>query len=594
MSIAKELSIAQFRNHTPARLFGFDGDGAPVLVGPFMGATADDPGLWGYVPAPLEGQQDFVLHGDGTWKDPADTIFNNASSEFDIPATDADGDLMTSGLYNPIEGRLDVGNSIDRQGNLVVYASAGSMTVDREDASTNIVRPLFTGLRRSSGTPANGIGASVVLQVENSAGTLKNGSIEHTLANAIVGSSRSLWTFRGVNADVDTRMFAITGNGDIELGDPAGSAGKRTVFSKGTNTNLEFDSAGGVHSFSALGVEHLRYTIGGGGFDRLQQMYAAKLYISGYDATALNAPGFDVDIFGGNGNGSGADGSVNIYTQGTTGNPWVRITRPMLKADSAVADQGAGSAYFVSSSRFAFLTDLIIGNVSQGAIIAQDKIQPAQAPATGPVTAGFDYRLKGGNGNTTAGFYSDGGNLFVEGGDAGQGMQAGSVFVSGGIPISGGKYGNLGLFTLTANFQTGERVAYWGNRVADPTDAPVDGVFLLAKDVAGSSEFFVRSESGPLLNISGLADPLEISGTTLTLDDALHRGKVLWCSHASGCVVTVPTSLKIGFNCVLVQDNTNVVSLTGPASLNGKTATTGQYDTIALMHYKPSNIYIGI
>lgn len=36
---------------------------------PFIGATEDSNGDFGYVPAPTAGQQDMVLHGDGTWRE---------------------------------------------------------------------------------------------------------------------------------------------------------------------------------------------------------------------------------------------------------------------------------------------------------------------------------------------------------------------------------------------------------------------------------------------------------------------------------------------------------------------------------------------
>lgn len=592
----KQLSIVQFREHTPDTVFGFDELGLPTLIGVFIGATDLLDGVLGLVPQPDAGEEEFFLKANGTWANPADVLFNNESVQYDIPVTDADGDLITSGLFSPSSGKMIMSDATARLGKLNIFTQSEGVVVDQQNANLSGVQSLFSGIRRASGTAANGIGASIDLGVEsNIDGNIKAGSISHILEDAVDAGSDSKWLFKGVRSNVGSDLFSINSNGDIDLGAVATGGTKRTIRALGgAGVPLEFDASGSQFLFSANGTEHLRFIIGGG-VDTFKQNFNARVALQGYDAVAVNGAGNDVDIIGGAGNGSGADGSVNIYTQGNTGNPWVRIARPMLKASTSVADQGAGSAYFLSSSRFAFISEVVIGGTQTGIVIGQSIAQPVTAPATMPITPGYEYTFKAGNGSLSVGNESPGGDLFLAGGDAGNGEAGGNVYIDGGTPDGFvGQYGNLGLFGSPINFNGGERIAWWGNRVVSPSTGPTNGVYLFSNDFEGTSEFYVQSESGPVLNLSGLTDVVIAPNTTLLLDEDLHRGKFIYCTHASGCTVTVPP-LKTGFNCVLLQDNTNVVSLTASGTtLHGKIATTGQYDSIALIHYKSSNIWVGI
>lgn len=171
---------------------------------------------------------------------------------------------------------------------------------------------------------------------------------------------------------------------------------------------------------------------------------------------------------------------------------------------------------------------------------------------------------------------------------------SGNVYIDSGAPAGTGvKYGNIALCAdSVSDWQDMERGLFFGNATTVATDNPVNGVWGFATDVESTSELYIRTESGAVMCVSGLLEPIEISGTTATLGEE-HRGKFLYFTNAAGCTVTVPTTLKKGFSCILMQDDsTGTISLTG-ATVNGKNATTAQYDTIGLVHYKDADIYFG-
>lgn len=84
-----------------------------------------------------------------------------------------------------------------------------------------------------------------------------------------------------------------------------------------------------------------------------------------------------------------------------------------------------------------------------------------------------------------------------------------------------------------------------------------------------------------------------LSGTSLTLDDT-YLGKIIYTTNSSAVTITVPPGLVNGFNCVVIQDGTGIVSLSiGAVTMVGKTATTGQYDALSILNYKATDTYIG-
>lgn len=118
-----------------------------------------------------------------------------------------------------------------------------------------------------------------------------------------------------------------------------------------------------------------------------------------------------------------------------------------------------------------------------------------------------------------------------------------------------------------------------------------------AKRSAGSGSdggVYVQHSGSELLKIDGRLDIILLAGTTLTLTET-HRGKLIYCTNGSSVTITVPSGLSLGFNCVILQDGAGTVTVSpSGTTINGKTATTAQYDTIALAFYKASETYLGI
>ena len=221
-----------------------------------------------------------------------------------------------------------------------------------------------------------------------------------------------------------------------------------------------------------------------------------------------------------------------------------------------------------------YTTSLDLTIASTGISLFQGGIATAQAD---------DFRIRGMAGNVT---FINGHDILLLGGTAygtsGNG-NGGHVILRPGVRrIAGsGVDGQIQLDPLTGY------VSFTNSSIA-PTSL-VDKVAIYSKDASSSAEMYIKTESGAEVCISGLVDSVLHSSATLTLTEA-HRGKFVYFSVA--CTVTVPNNLKKGFNCILMQDGAGTVTLTTSSStVNGKTATTAQYDTIGLIHYKDTNTY---
>lgn len=70
MGIRKDITILSFRNGSANTVIGFDGSGNPIYKGAFTPATGVANGVVGLVPAPLAGQETYILSNNG-WIAPA-------------------------------------------------------------------------------------------------------------------------------------------------------------------------------------------------------------------------------------------------------------------------------------------------------------------------------------------------------------------------------------------------------------------------------------------------------------------------------------------------------------------------------------------
>jgi len=75
-----------------------------------------------------------------------------------------------------------------------------------------------------------------------------------------------------------------------------------------------------------------------------------------------------------------------------------------------------------------------------------------------------------------------------------------------------------------------------------------------------------------------------------------ENGKIIVFTSSSNVTLTVPTNLAIGFNCLIIQEGTGVVSITAAAgstvrNRNSHVKTAGQYAVMSLLSYS-NNIFI--
>jgi len=158
-------------------------------------------------------------------------------------------------------------------------------------------------------------------------------------------------------------------------------------------------------------------------------------------------------------------------------------------------------------------------------------------------------------------------------------------------PTTGGGAGNIALSTSSvSNFQSMQRGVVLSNRTSAPTTGITDSIAFFAEDSNSLSEFYVMSESGAKVNISGLLEPVTESGTTFTLNET-HRNKIVLCSNSGVVTVTVGSGKAAGWNCMLVATHaTGTITLSASGTtINGVTATTTQFETLSIVHYGSEN-----
>lgn len=104
---------------------------------------------------------------------------------------------------------------------------------------------------------------------------------------------------------------------------------------------------------------------------------------------------------------------------------------------------------------------------------------------------------------------------------------------------------------------------------------------------------FVSHSSGNLIPLD--KNGHETESADFTVDES-HRGKIVYCTKAGTQVITIPSGFIEGWNTVFVAwGATTVISLSASGTtLVGKTATTVQYETLALDHSITSETYLGI
>jgi len=378
-----------------------------------------------------------------------------------------------------------------------------------------------------------------------------------TLTNKTLGSGTA-WTV----APTITDGLRITFNPD---GTNSGlNVGSHTADpSSPTNGDIYYDS---VNNLLRARINSAWVSLGAGGSGitgSTGSVDNAILRADGTGGATLQSSEFTIsdagDItMGISGSTSGTD--RYIYSQGSSAN----INIAIFPKGSGVLYLGGAAGIYVGGS-----VDFIDGDIALSS--AMDTTLRA------PSVSGNAYNLIIGAESSSAA-NGNGGHFYIDNGKKhGTGLD-----------------GNIGLLTSSvANWQSMERGVYLANRVTAPTAGLADGIAMFAEDVGSNSELFVYTESGAKVNVSGLIQSVVLSGTTLTLSET-HRGKIIYCTSSSAITITIPASLQLGFNCIIMQDGSGTVTLNASAvTLNGKSATVGAQDTITLVHYKATDTYIG-
>ena len=111
-----------------------------------------------------------------------------------------------------------------------------------------------------------------------------------------------------------------------------------------------------------------------------------------------------------------------------------------------------------------------------------------------------------------------------------------------------------------------------------------DNVSALANDAGYITIASVPTQVGQLS--VGLVDE---AGATRTLTDADH-GKIIRCSNAGGCVVTVNTGLRAtnnDFYCTFIQEAAGAITFAGTATITNRQAHTGSAGETAVISIAP-------
>jgi hypothetical protein len=184
--------------------------------------------------------------------------------------------------------------------------------------------------------------------------------------------------------------------------------------------------------------------------------------------------------------------------------------------DLSLFPKGSGIVRMISNITFSSSTLSFGGNYTlsnSGTLLltaAGITLAPVSRSTANP---GYDLTMRAG---TVTGSGTAGGNVSITGGQSSNANPAGHVFIDGGPNVSSGLEGNIGLFTSTGSFGSGEKVLFVNNATTAPSSNPTDGVIMYV--VSGS--MFTRNSSGVITNLSSIvtSNSASTAAGTVTLD----------------------------------------------------------------------------
>ena len=160
----------------------------------------------------------------------------------------------------------------------------------------------------------------------------------------------------------------------------------------------------------------------------------------------------------------------------------------------------------------------------------------------------------------------------------------GTVLING--TVASGTGSASGVFTSNGD---NDLVLQTGNSTTGSitiTDGS-NGDITLAPNGTGKTDL----NDSPLTGFG--ADISSESGTSKTLA-AADNGTIINCSSGSAVTITVPTSLPVGFNCMIIQSGGGQVTLSASSTtLNNRNGlkTAGQHAIMTLVHLG-SNVFV--
>lgn len=212
MGLRTDLHINQLPVGSATKAIGYVST-SPVLFGPFTGATDIADGLFGLVPAPLAGEEDYVLKGNGLWGEISSTYTLASPSNVTVGG-------MPSGTVLTGRSLMSILEEI-----LVDYIEPTFSAFSVTGQSTTVeVGTTLSGSKTFTWTIAVGSGTVPTIDIYDItavstlvAGTTNDGTQAQTVTTLQLNSNGATQQWRGIGNNTDpagtfnSSTFTVTG-----------------------------------------------------------------------------------------------------------------------------------------------------------------------------------------------------------------------------------------------------------------------------------------------------------------------------------------------------------------------------------------------
>lgn len=504
---------------------------------------------------------------DGKWYMPIEPVNNDTLNQ--IVARD----FTTGELKYVSASSLGGGISDGDKGDIAVSGSGATWTVDNSAITLAKMADMATSsliYRKTAGTGVPEVNTLATLKTD--LGLTGTNSGDQT---SIVGITGSLAEFNTAltGADFASGGGTATGTntGDQSLANTSDATSHTVTLTGGTSVQLIEGSnitltTGGT---GGVGTVTIASTGGGGGITN----GAAANEIMKSDGTNAVASGIESTTAGNIALGlSGTSGATRtIQAAGSASDVAIQVLAKGA-SDATLGSVGTGKSILTAGGGWL----LSAWNFTSGTVV-DNAIQGNSTSSTNANNAG-DVTITGGG--TTSTVANQSGNVVIKSGlGNGTNSSSGSVSLASNAVTGSGTEGSVNIQTRTTG-----KIGFF-----NATPVIKQSAVTTNQGVAN-----VLTTYGllPTSNVNSIEDDVE-STTSRTLDND-DNGKIIYFTNSSAITVTLPTGLADGFNVILLQDGTGTISITtSGTTLNGSTASTGQYSTLSLVNYKATDTYIG-